>query len=106
MLKELTCVWLGWLQLIGGQDIFKDKEVDPRDMAGLEELISRTEPLWAALSDAIAVLEADLANTHPAGPADAANPNRILSPGATQVSSPLVTLHNPCQNFRSWVIMN
>ncbi len=74
------------LQLVGGQDLlFKDKEVDPQDIAGLEELISRTEPLWAALSDAIAALEADLPKLHPTGPADVANPNRILSPGATQV---------------------
>ncbi|CAL8470976.1 g10518 [Coccomyxa elongata] len=65
-------------------DLYKDMEVDPRDVAGLEELISRMEPLWAALSNAIAVLEADL-KAQPDAPADAANQNRVLPPGANQV---------------------
>ncbi|BDA45426.1 probable E3 ubiquitin-protein ligase HUWE1 [Coccomyxa sp. Obi] len=65
-------------------DVYKDMEVDPRDVAGLEELISRMEPLWAGLSNAIAVLEADL-KAQPSAPADAANPNRVLPPGANQV---------------------
>ena len=75
------------LQLGGSTDLWKDVEVDPRDVAGLEELISRMEPLWVALSNAIAVLEADL-KAQPSAPADAANANRVLPPGANQVSNP------------------
>lgn len=76
---------------MGSADLYKDMEVDPRDVAGLEELISRMEPLWAALSNAIAMLEADL-KAQPDGPADAANQNRALPPGANQVSNPWASM--------------
>lgn len=91
------------LQLQGSMDLLKDKEVDPKDVADLEQLITATEPLWTALGNAIAAIEADLAKSQPNAPQlDAAGPSRIMPPGATQVGH-LATLLDRLWTKRWWI---
>ena len=67
-------------------------EVDPADLAGLEELAARIEPLWGALSGAAAAIEADLAKSQPEPATGAANPSRILPAGAMLVGPSILCL--------------
>ena len=63
----------------------KPMEVEPADMAFLEELADRTERLWGALSATIAAVEADVAHSQTSAPAGAAPGSRMLPPGVLQV---------------------
>ena len=70
-----------------------DREAKPSDadLASLEALAARIEPLWGALSGAAAAIEAELAKSQPEGSgsaaaaAAAAAPSRMLPPGGAQV---------------------
>lgn len=62
------------------RDPFKDYEIDSKDLHYLEELATRTEPLWGALSSTITAIEAELANTQTTQEA-----SRLLPPSAAQV---------------------
>ena len=65
----------------------KPKEMEPQDLAFLEELAGRTEQLWGALSGTISAVEADVARAQaPAESPEAAAPGpRMLPPGVLQV---------------------
>jgi hypothetical protein len=65
----------------------REAKVSEEDLAGLEALAARVEPLWGALSGAIAAIEAELGKSgapESAAAAAAASPTRMLPPGATQ----------------------
>ena len=65
----------------------KPAEVEPADMAFLEELADRTERLWGALSATIAAVEADVARSQTSAPEGAAPGSRMLPPGVLQVGA-------------------
>ena len=65
----------------------KPTEVEPADMAFLEELADRTERLWGALSATIAAVEADVARSQTSAPEGAAPGSRMLPPGVLQVGA-------------------
>ena len=54
----------------------KPTEVEPADMAFMEELADRTERLWGALSATIAAVEADVARSQTSAPEGAAHQAR------------------------------
>ena len=65
----------------------KPTEVEPADMAFMEELADRTERLWGALSATIAAVEADVARSQTSAPEGAAPGSRMLPPGVLQVGA-------------------
>ena len=78
----------------------KTAEVEPADMAFLEELADRTERLWGALSATIAAVEADVARSQLSAPEGAAPSSRMLPPGVLQVGPQ----HSTCCPSQLWLL--